>query len=49
MRNVRSRTHNELLEGEDEKSVPDSFPHKLTANEEIERLKAIHEFIQEYK
>jgi hypothetical protein len=49
MRNVRSKTHNNLLDGEDEKSEAESFPHKLNANEEVERLKAIHEFIQEYK
>jgi len=48
MRNVRSKTHNELLEGEDEKSFAESFPHKLDAHEEVERLKAIHEFIQEF-
>jgi hypothetical protein len=49
MRNMRSRTHNDLLEGEEDKSEPESFPHRLTVNEEVERLKAIHEFIQEYR
>lgn len=49
MRNMRSKTHNDLLDGEDDKSVADSFPHRLTVNEEVERLKAIHEFIQEYR
>jgi len=46
---MRSKTHNDLLEGEEDKSEPESFPHKLTVNEEVERLKAIHEFIQEYR
>jgi hypothetical protein len=45
MRDLRSKTHNDLLEDELEKSFPDSFPHKLDVNEEIERLRAIHEFI----
>lgn len=38
MRNMRSRTHNDLLEGEEDKSEPESFPHKLTISEEVERL-----------
>ena len=49
MLNVRSKTHNNLLDGEEEKSIAESFPHKLDAHEEVERLKAIHEFIQEFK
>ena len=49
MRNMRSKTHNQLLDDEFEKSIADSFPNRLDDNEEVERLKAIHDFIQEYK
>ena len=42
-------SYESLIESEDKKSRADSFPHKLDSNEEIERLKAIHEFILEYR
>lgn len=39
----------ELNEEVENFAFASTFPHMLEQNEEIERLRAIHEFIQEYK
>ena len=54
MTDLRSGTHNQLAdpigeESQSEKSIAESFPGLMSKAEQAKRLRAIHEYIDEYK